>query len=289
MNQRHTRSRLSGFTLVELLVVIGIIAVLIALLLPALTRAREAAWKVQCMSNLRQFANANQMYLNQYRSWHMPAFWDGNYAGGYKLRNGYWSTLPTFRQALSLPIPGNTIFSGYVTSDRKWFCPMAVRALVPTLPDPDTGYTYLPLHYSYGMNVEGVDDPYWGGSPPNPRAKQAQPPLGAWTVHGFKSSQVRHPAEKLMWVDAQWIFVNITGSGVSPGTRGGISNYDIFKESTATNSAPYNTTRATVWRHRGYANVCFFDGHVQSLRKDEIYRLEAGQIVGNDQLWKVMD
>ena len=284
-DRRHAR----GFTLVELLVVIGIIAVLVAMLLPALTRAREGAWRVTCMSNLRQFANVNQMYLNENKSWHMPAFWNGNYPGGYKLINGYWSTLPIFRKALSLPFPSNTILSGYVTSDRKWFCPAASRGLNPTLPDPGTGYTYLPLHYSYGMNVEGVDDPYWGGYPPNPRATHAQAPLGPWSVHGYKASHVRRPAEKLQWVDAQWIFVNITGSGISPGTRGGISNYDLCKESTATNSAPFNTAREAVWRHRGYANVCFFDGHVESLRKDQIYRLENGQIVANDKLWKVME
>ena len=36
-------------------------------------------------------------------------------------------------------------------------------------------------------------------------------------------------------------------------------------------------------------NVAFFDGHVAWLRKDEIYRIENGQIVQNEQLWKVMD
>ena len=64
-----TRLRLGGFTLIEMLVVIGIIAVLIAILLPVLGKARAQANRVACLSNIKQVGTAILMYCNDNDGW----------------------------------------------------------------------------------------------------------------------------------------------------------------------------------------------------------------------------
>ena len=63
----NLRTRRGGFTLVELLVVIAIIGVLVALLLPAVQAAREAARRAQCSNHLKQFALAVLNYESSFR------------------------------------------------------------------------------------------------------------------------------------------------------------------------------------------------------------------------------
>jgi prepilin-type N-terminal cleavage/methylation domain-containing protein len=59
----------NGFTLIELLVVISIIAILMGLLLPALTRARERGRRSVCVSNLRQIGQGTTMYMDDWNGW----------------------------------------------------------------------------------------------------------------------------------------------------------------------------------------------------------------------------
>ena len=81
---RHTRHRRRAFTLVELLVVIGIIALLVSILLPSLARARESARRTQCANNLRTILHANALYLGQFKRmavWGQPLNTDHYDAG----------------------------------------------------------------------------------------------------------------------------------------------------------------------------------------------------------------
>jgi prepilin-type N-terminal cleavage/methylation domain-containing protein/prepilin-type processing-associated H-X9-DG protein len=63
-----------GFTLVELLVVIGIIAILISVLLPSLNAARRASYKTKCLSNMRQLGDAYKLYQLDNKGWWPPAW-----------------------------------------------------------------------------------------------------------------------------------------------------------------------------------------------------------------------
>jgi len=80
---RRNRAAVHGFTLVELLVVIGIIAVLISILLPAMQKARVSGQAVSCMANLRTWGNYLAIYANESKGRFEPMDYNTTIDGGY--------------------------------------------------------------------------------------------------------------------------------------------------------------------------------------------------------------
>jgi prepilin-type N-terminal cleavage/methylation domain-containing protein/prepilin-type processing-associated H-X9-DG protein len=261
---RSYRRFAHGFTLVELLVVIGIIALLISILLPSLTAAREQANSIKCLSNLRQLGLAAAAYTSQNKGTLVPA--------DVRLRNpdsptlqvngvNYqdveetWATILVADGFLTVPETTNQVTPPQV--DNVLRCPSGlnemstVTAFTSNVPSSrlDSRGAMAVLHTStrlrpnthlfswYGINstnASGFETPYW-------RCEIFQDTRRITKFR--KSSEIRNSPEMVFLFDGAYGHNLVSGNGNRINAR-------------------HNNKKVT--------NIAFVDGHAESVRTADL-------------------
>jgi prepilin-type N-terminal cleavage/methylation domain-containing protein/prepilin-type processing-associated H-X9-DG protein len=143
-------SRTRAFTLIELLVVIAIIGILAAMLLPALSSAREKARAVSCLGNLRQWGLAFNMYADDWNDYFphegtAGAALDTVGTGGFPGNiNAWYNVLPPYMGQPTLVQLYNTGKPPLPRQKSIWICPSTTTNVNPTLSNP---------YFTYGFNA----------------------------------------------------------------------------------------------------------------------------------------
>ncbi len=154
----NSSARNKGFTLVELLVVIAIIGILVALLLPAVQAAREAARRMQCSNRIKQVSLALQNYHDTHKRFPPAAIWGMPYPG-IRLQKAYHHTW----LVMILPFMEQNNLYDSIDMRRRIWGQAAVGKTVPFLRCPSDG-DFLTTDRTHGIavtNYSGSEGYHW--------------------------------------------------------------------------------------------------------------------------------
>ena len=250
MNAVRHRQQIA-FTLVELLVVIGIIAVLVAILMPALSRARRQAQQVACASNLRQVGIGLIAYATDHRGW-FPA------PGGIRSPTVedwvHWQPDRDLRQSRILP---------YLNNDpRVLTCPAGIpdRAALP--PFGGLGWTFPPYPFSYSVNnrfTGSSSGSRFGG----PNWSQSPCKLGACADTSVKILAMEEDNTRIN--DGEW-----WAAGSEWGINDGSTSLSVLHDKPREYMSQENGVSDSRF---GRGNVVFADGHCEFIDRTRLNRV----------------
>jgi prepilin-type N-terminal cleavage/methylation domain-containing protein/prepilin-type processing-associated H-X9-DG protein len=235
----HTR----GFTLVELLVVVGVIAILIALLMPALSKARRQAQQVACMSNLRQVASAILAYAQAHKGW-FPAP-----ASTWREQPEDWVHWQPGRD-----LSESRIFPFLGESPEVLKCPAGPPERRPPPGEP-------PYPFNYSVNHRFTGEPG--------RTKFGN--LGGYDSQPCKLSQVLGPSQKILLIDEEVTAAN-DGTWHSHGFEApGITGTSVSVRHDRGREVGGLATDPVAYYRAGRGNAAFADGHCEFVERMRLY------------------
>ncbi|MGY8771108.1 MAG: DUF1559 family PulG-like putative transporter [Pirellulales bacterium] len=293
---KNSRSK-QGFTLVELLVVIAIIGILIALLLPAVQQAREAARRMQCVNQMKQLGLATHNFHDTYEKF--PQGYKEFTPSGQPVQRGtlFYYILPFIEQSALFDVTqpdsyaknkvigglGNEAARGQIVQD--YVCPSDSTS-TSGVHNPDWTYASYEMnfHVFIGLDNLAADN----------NAMKAAKPLGMRDMTDgtsntimFAESLQRCGGQGTIWSHGGWNtrWMPVFGGG---GQGGQLATGPTSVPQSASNKADCDSLRTTASGHPGGVNVVLGDASVQFVPSTidgdvwwNLVRHQDGNVVGD--------
>jgi prepilin-type N-terminal cleavage/methylation domain-containing protein/prepilin-type processing-associated H-X9-DG protein len=241
-----------AFTLMELLVVISIIAILAALLLPALSAAKQRARSAECLNNMKQIILATKLYLDDNREAMVP-LWVEQGAPGWPPWTFDYNTF-IVQKTTYLWWPDKLRLDNFIPAQKSFNCPAL------TQPAIDAHGQSASTNYVLGI---GMNYPEYGAVVP--AAGNSDPVYAS-----ASEAQVSNPSGSIVYADAAQLTSDFDESNPDSWTEIPATGCTYFRVPSDINDWNKVDFTRSVPRHGKRVNAAFFDGHATLLRNGAI-------------------
>jgi len=259
----ESRARRAGFTLIELLVVIAIIAILAAMLLPALAKAKAKAQSIQCLSNMKQWGLASTIYTSDHEDT-LPLFGD---SFPYTPDVMWWyQKLAPYVMRQVAGEKGN--YEALTAQIRK--CPAGNKGPPPFSSPAAARYDEWNcwIGVNYGAFGDPLTAPFYYGNNMRP----------------LKAARIKKPSNALMYTDTvtHYVYTPLSWPFSKDANGDGMmdSNSGVYS-----GEYSFNNGRPTV--HSSGANVTLLDGHAERVPFKRLWEWQNNKIV--HPFWRLED